>query len=227
MHPPQPTGPREHVLSQNPHGDRQQRAEQEEPQQGVIQRARREEAARHDGAPYHARVEVRAREGAGEAVGRQVRADVRDVGQGPVDDGDLRQGADEDADGLDEEELAGRDLSTCQMGLGEKDLGCVETYVAVDAELEVLRKSQPLDAGNVPQVEEPDIRQDLALVHVAGDDAAQHLGLDLNVCRGKDPRELHFMSEIPLQGVATRTGRKKMALMAKENSAPCHRSCTG
>lgn len=103
---------------QQPHPDGQDAAEQEEVEQAVVSRARREEAARADGAPDDAGVEVRAREGAREAVGGGGGADSWDVGEGPVDDADLAEGGDGDADELDEEERACGNLG------GVSGLGC-------------------------------------------------------------------------------------------------------
>lgn len=106
----EPAGLREDVLPQEPDGDGQQGAEEEEPEEGVVEGARGEEAAGPDGAPDHGGVEVGAGEGAGEAVGGLFGADVGDVVERPVDHGDLGQCADEDADGLDQEELPRGDL---------------------------------------------------------------------------------------------------------------------
>lgn len=103
---------------QQPHPDGQDAAEQEEVDQAVVGGARREEAARADGAPDDVGVEVGAREGAREAVGGGGGADVWDVIEGPVDDADLAEGGDGEADELDEEERACGDLGDVS------ELGC-------------------------------------------------------------------------------------------------------
>lgn len=95
---------------QQPREHREDPAEQEEVEKPVVGGAGGEEAPRADGAPDYARVEVRAREGAGEAVGGVVGADGGDVCQGPVDDGDLAEGRDGEAGELDEEKGAWGDL---------------------------------------------------------------------------------------------------------------------
>lgn len=76
---PQPRGAGEHAPAQHVHDDRQRGADEEEPQQVPVHGALGEEAARAQGAPYHARVEVGAGEGAGEAVRGGFCADSRDV----------------------------------------------------------------------------------------------------------------------------------------------------
>lgn len=51
-------------------------------------------------------------------------------------------------------------------------------YVAVEAELEVLRELQPFDAADVAEVEEPEVGEDFAFEDVAGDDAAEDVDVD-------------------------------------------------
>lgn len=82
----QPRGAREEALPEHVDDDRQRGADEEEPQQVPVHGALGEEAARAQGAPYHAGVEVGAGEGAGEAVGGVFGADPRDVVEGPVED---------------------------------------------------------------------------------------------------------------------------------------------
>lgn len=64
------------------------------------------------------------------------------------------------------------------------------SYVAVDAQLEVLSERKPLDARDVAKVKEPDVGQHLALPDVAGDDAAEDVNLDFHICAGIDPGKL-------------------------------------
>lgn len=63
-----------------------------------------EEAPGADDAPEDTAVEVDARDGAGEAVDSFRRADPRDVGEHPVQNGDLGDAGDEGGDHLDGEE---------------------------------------------------------------------------------------------------------------------------
>lgn len=51
-------------------------------------------------------------------------------------------------------------------------------YVAVEAELEVLRELQAFDAADVAEVEEPEVGEDFAFEDVAGDDAAEDVDVD-------------------------------------------------
>lgn len=85
------------------HGE--QETHEEEPQERAVGRTGGEEASRAERAPDGAGVEVRARKGAGEAVGGGGRADVRDVVEGPVEDGDLPEGADDEAYGLNKKQV--------------------------------------------------------------------------------------------------------------------------
>lgn len=64
------------------------------------------------------------------------------------------------------------------------------TYITVYSQLEVLGKCEGLDAGNVAQIKEPDVGEDLAFPHIAGDYAAKDVNLDSHVGRGIDPRQL-------------------------------------
>ncbi len=106
----QPLGVGKHAALENEHNGREHGAHEEEPQQGPVQGARRKEAPRSDGAPYHAGVEVGARKGTLEPVVCLVSADVGDVVESPVEDCDLRDCAHYYANGLYEEELSSRDL---------------------------------------------------------------------------------------------------------------------
>jgi hypothetical protein len=51
-----------------------------------------------------------------------------------------------------------------------------------------LSKRESLDAGNVAQIKEPNVGEDLAFPHITGDDAAEYVDLDSHVGCGKDPR---------------------------------------
>lgn len=64
----------------------------------------------------------------------------------------------------------------------------MSTYVTVYPELEILGKREGLDAGNVAQVKEPDVGEDLAFPYIAGDYTAKDVNLDSHVGRGIDPR---------------------------------------
>lgn len=66
-------------------------AQDEEVEQGVVACWRREEAARTDGSPDHACVEMGPGKWAGKAIGAGAGADAGDVVEGPVDDADVAQ----------------------------------------------------------------------------------------------------------------------------------------
>ena len=105
----------QHLLSreasaQRPGGDGEGGAEQEEPEEGAVEGAGGKEAAGTESAPDEGGVEMSAGEGAGEAIGTVEGADAGTGGEGPVEDGDLGDGAEEEAGELHEEEGAGGDL---------------------------------------------------------------------------------------------------------------------
>lgn len=66
----------------------------------------------------------------------------------------------------------------------------MSTYMTVYSELEVLGKREGLDAGNVAQIKEPNVGEDLAFPHIASDYAAKDVNLDSHVGRGINPRQL-------------------------------------
>lgn len=64
------------------------------------------------------------------------------------------------------------------------------TYVTVYSQLEVLRKCESFDAGDVAQIKEPNVGKDLAFPYITGDYAAKDVNLDSHVGRSIDPRQL-------------------------------------
>lgn len=93
-----------------PDEDRGDEADEEGPDERAVEGVFAEEAVGADDAPKDAAVEVDARDGAGEAVDGVRGADVRDVGEHPVQDGDLDEAGDEGGGELDFEEEFGGDF---------------------------------------------------------------------------------------------------------------------
>lgn len=99
---------------------RQHGANEKEPEEVTVHCPWGEETAWAEGAPNHAGVEVGAGEGAGEAVRGIFSADIWDMVEGPVEDGDLAKTADNDADGLHEEKVTRGNLGYYQLSDGPR-----------------------------------------------------------------------------------------------------------
>lgn len=68
------------------------------------------------------------------------------------------------------------------------------TYATVDTELQILGKGKSLDAGDVANIEEPNVGQDLAFPDIASDDSTEDVDLDLDVAGGIHPGKLGLIS---------------------------------
>lgn len=98
----QPLHLREDPLPQEVDGNRENSTDEEEPEQRPIQCSLLEEPTGAKSAPDHATVEVSTRKGAREAVGCGLWvADIGDMIQGPVEDGNLAKSTDDEANNLD------------------------------------------------------------------------------------------------------------------------------
>lgn len=90
---------------------------------------------------------------------------------------------------------------------------------------------QAFDAADVAEVEEPEACEDLAREGIAGDDAAEDVNVDFEICGCIDHGELWagVSSGARLQEMwcSLPTGIKKTQEMKKAKSAPYQRSCTG
>lgn len=93
----QPLGLGEDSLPHQVDDHGQDGANEEEPQQRAVHRTIGKESTGSESTPNHAGVEVRTREGAREAVGGVCGADLWDVVESPVENGDLTQRTDDEA----------------------------------------------------------------------------------------------------------------------------------
>lgn len=98
------------ALCKHPYRDGCKGADEEGPYEGAIGCGFSEEAGGADDAPEDAAVEVDAGDRTGEAVEGLWGADVGDVGEHPVEDGDLGEGGDYCGKELNVEEEAGGDF---------------------------------------------------------------------------------------------------------------------
>jgi len=91
----QPTDMREGLGSKEVYDDRKKSSDQEEPEQGSVKSAWLEETTGTESTPDHACVEMSSREGTSETVRSKFGiADVGDVSECPVEDGNLTKSSD-------------------------------------------------------------------------------------------------------------------------------------
>lgn len=64
------------------------------------------------------------------------------------------------------------------------------TYMAIVGEFHVLCKIQALDRGDIPQIKEPDIGEDLAFKDKPSHDTAEDVDIDLQIGSGIDESQL-------------------------------------
>ena len=68
------------------------------------------------------------------------------------------------------------------------------TYATVDAELQILGKGKSLDAGDITNIEEPNVGQNLPFPDIASNDATKDVNLDLDIAGGIHPGKLGLIS---------------------------------
>lgn len=93
------------------HGHWEKCADEEEPEKRAVLRTKRKESSRTQCTPYHTRVEVSFRKWAGETVGRLVGANIGYMLQCPVNNWNLAQRADDNANSLDYKQISRGDLA--------------------------------------------------------------------------------------------------------------------
>lgn len=111
--------------------------------------------------------------------------------ESPVEHGNLRECSRYNAYYLYEEELSRRNLRVARtwLAITHQTLNCIP-YIAVYAQLEVLGEGEALGSRNIAQIEEPNIRQDLALPDIPGHKAAKDVDLHFDIGRGIKPCKL-------------------------------------
>lgn len=125
-------------------------------------------------------------EWAAESVHGCTGANPSNMIQGPIENAKGRKSPNNHARTLDKEEFPLWDL----VGLSKRQSqhrqrtnfqGSKNPHIAIISKLHVLRKVQAFDSSDVPEIEKPDISQNLSLKHKSCNNSAENIDVDLEV----------------------------------------------